>query len=67
MFVGSTAVGVIPGQVSLVALGAFAVHPGVLNGVFLGAGWLAVGVLTVWAARRWRRAAKDDDGEGDED
>lgn len=67
MFVGSTAVGVIPGQVSLVALGAFAVNPGVLNGVILGVGWLAVGVLTVWAARRWRRAAKDDDGEGDED
>lgn len=63
MFAGSTAVGVIPGQVSLVALGAFAVNPGVLNGTILGIGWIAVGVLTVWAARRWRRVAKDDDGD----
>ena len=47
IFAGSTAVGVIPGQLSLVAMGAFAVRPGVVNGVLLGVGWLAVGGLTL--------------------
>ena len=58
IFAGSTAVGVIPGQLSLVAMGAFAVRPGVVNGVLLGVGWLAVGGLTLWAVRHWRRAAR---------
>ncbi|MEV8217768.1 TVP38/TMEM64 family protein, partial [Micrococcus luteus] len=62
IFAGSTAVGVIPGQLSLVAMGAFAVRPGVVNGVLLGVGWLAVGGLTLWAVRRWRRAARSAEG-----
>lgn len=62
IFAGSTAVGVIPGQLSLVAMGAFAVRPGVVNGVLLGVGWLAVGGLTLWAVRRWRRAARAAEG-----
>jgi hypothetical protein len=49
---------VIPGQLSLVAMGAFAVRPGVVNGVLLGVGWLTVGGLTLWAVRHWRRATR---------
>lgn len=62
IFAGSTAVGVIPGQLSLVAMGAFAVRPGVVNGVLLGVGWLAVGGLTLWAVRHWRRATRSAEG-----
>lgn len=62
IFAGSTAVGVIPGQLSLVAMGAFAVRPGVVNGVLLGVGWLTVGGLTLWAVRHWRRAARSTEG-----
>lgn len=43
-------------------MGAFAVRPGVVNGVLLGVGWLAVGGLTLWAVRRWRRAARSAEG-----
>ncbi|MGW0889381.1 hypothetical protein ACWDYA_14640, partial [Micrococcus luteus] len=35
---------------------------GVVNGVLLGVGWLAVGGLTLWAVRRWRRAARAAEG-----
>ena len=62
IFAGSTAVGVIPGQLSLVAMGAFAVRPGVVNGVLLGVGWLTVGGLTLWAVRHWRRATRSAEG-----
>ena len=50
---------VIPGQVSLVAIGNFISTPSVLNGVVVGVAWVAVLVLTIWAYRRWK-AAKDD-------
>ena len=58
VFAGSTAVGVVPGQLSLVAMGACAVRPGVVNGALLAVGWLAVGGLTLWAVHHWRRAAR---------
>jgi len=50
---------VIPGQISLVAIGNFISSPTVLNGVVVGVAWVAVLVLTLWAYRRWK-AAKDD-------
>lgn len=50
---------VIPGQISLVAIGNFISDPNVLNGVIVGLGWAAVIVLTIWAYRRWK-AAQDD-------
>jgi len=50
---------VIPGQISLVAIGSFISSPSVLNGIIVGVAWVAVLVLTVWAYRRWK-AAKDD-------
>lgn len=50
---------VIPGQISLVAIGAFISNPNVLNGTIVVVAWIAVLVLTIWAYRKWK-AAKDD-------
>ncbi len=50
---------IIPGQVSLVAIGSFISQPNVANGVVVGVGWLVVLVLTIWSYRRWK-AVKDE-------
>lgn len=55
-FATAATLGSAPGQVSLVALGAFATRPGWATGVVVAASWVVVLVLTVWGARRWRRA-----------
>lgn len=58
-YVLASLLSVIPGQISLVAIGSFISMPNVMNGVVVGISWLAVLILTIWAYRRWK-AAKDD-------
>lgn len=53
-FLLASALAIIPGQVSLVAIGSFISNPGVANGVVVGIGWAVVLVMTWWAYRRWR-------------
>lgn len=62
----------VPGQVSLVAIGAFLGNPTVLNGAVVVVAWVVVIVMTIWAWRAWRGTASiplpgstDDDGDGD--
>ncbi|WP_345476598.1 TVP38/TMEM64 family protein [Nesterenkonia rhizosphaerae] len=45
----------IPGQFSLVAIGAFIAEPSIFTALAVAAGWAGVGVLTVLAYRRWKR------------
>ena len=49
-----SALAIVPGQVSLVAIGSFISDPSVINGVVVGIGWLVVLVMTWWAYRRWK-------------
>lgn len=53
-FLLASALAIIPGQVSLVAIGSFISNPNVANGVVVGIGWAVVLVMTWWAYRRWR-------------
>lgn len=55
-FLLGSAVAVIPGQFSLVAIGGFISNPNFLNGTVVAIGWAVVLVLTVWAYRRWKAA-----------
>lgn len=55
-FLLASALSIIPGQISLVAIGSFISVPNIFNGVVVGVGWLAVVILTIWAYRRWRMA-----------
>lgn len=57
-FLTASVVSVIPGQVSLVAIGNFISEPNTVNGIVVGAGWLVVITLTWWSYRRWK-SAKD--------
>lgn len=52
----ASTVAIIPGQISLVAIGAFISTPNILNGIVVAAGWAVVLVMTVWAYRRWKAA-----------
>lgn len=54
-FTTATLVATIPGQVSLVSLGAFAASPSVLPGVALVVSWAAVISLTWTSYRHWHR------------
>lgn len=58
VFVPAAALGSVPGQAALVALGAFVARPGVVHGVVLGVSWLAVLVCTLASLRRWRAARR---------
>lgn len=53
-FVSATLLSSIPGQVSLVALGAFAVNPSLFHGVILIIAWTVVLILTWISYRHWR-------------
>lgn len=57
-FLVATAVSALPGQLSLVAVGAFIGNPGVLTGVAVGISWALVIVLTVITFRRWKSTRK---------
>lgn len=57
-FVTATFLASIPGQVSLVSLGAFAASPSVFHGVVLVSSWIVVLILTWLAYRQWRATRK---------
>lgn len=54
-FIPATMLASAPGQVSLVALGAFAVTPNLFNGIVLASAWVTVIVLVVISYRHWRQ------------
>lgn len=54
-FLTATVISSLPGQLSLVAVGAFIGHPTVINGVAVGISWGLVIVLTIITLKRWRR------------
>ena len=58
-FISATFLASIPGQVSLVALGAIAVNPSAFNIVALIISWTAVLILTWISYRYWRRTRPD--------
>ena len=59
-FLLATALSALPGQVSLIAIGAFLASPDVSHGAVVVLSWIVVIVLTVLSYRRWRasRAAE---------
>lgn len=57
-FLSATFVASIPGQVSLVALGAFAVNQSFFNGIITIAAWITVLVSTFVSYRYWRSTRK---------
>lgn len=58
VFVWASMIASIPGQVSLVAIGAFLGEPTVAMGVVVAIAWLVVIVMTIWAARAWKGTAR---------
>lgn len=58
-FISATFLSSIPGQISLVALGAFVVNPSVFNGMVLIIAWVAVVILTWVSYRYWSRTKSD--------
>ena len=57
-FLIATAVSALPGQLSLVAVGAFIGNPGIITGTAVGISWALVIVLTILTFRRWKSAQK---------
>ena len=57
-FLIGSALGAVPGQVSLVAIGAFITEPTVIHGTVIGVAWVVVLVLTLLAYRELRRARR---------
>jgi uncharacterized membrane protein YdjX (TVP38/TMEM64 family) len=53
-FLTASVIACIPGQLSLVAIGAFLTNPGVVNAVVLVIAWAVVIVLTIWGYRAFR-------------
>ena len=60
-FLVPTIVSTLPGQVSLVAIGAFIADASLLHGIIVVISWIAVLVLTALAFRRWRTVRHDQD------
>ena len=58
-FLSATFIASIPGQISLVALGAFAVNQSLFNGIILVAAWITVLVSTWISYRYWRNTQSD--------
>lgn len=58
-FVAATFVASIPGQISLVALGAFAANQSLFNGIILVGAWVLVLISTWVSYRYWRNARED--------
>lgn len=68
-YLSASALAVLPGQISLVAIGAFVAEQSILNGAVVVLSWIAVIVLTIWSYRRWklaRRHSSDDEADGDD-
>ncbi|WP_343068621.1 TVP38/TMEM64 family protein [Brachybacterium halotolerans] len=57
-FLTASLIACIPGQISLVAIGAFLADPGVVIGVVLAVSWAVVIVLTIWGYRAFRGTAR---------
>ena len=57
-FLIATVVSALPGQLSLVAVGAFIGHPGIVNGIAVAVSWTLVIVLTILTFRRWKSTQK---------
>ncbi|MBE1513751.1 TVP38/TMEM64 family protein [Nesterenkonia halotolerans] len=57
-FVVASVIATVPGQVSLVSLGAFIAEPSVMHGAVVGAAWIVVVGMTIWAYRSWRGTAR---------
>ena len=57
-FLIATVVSALPGQLSLVAVGAFIGHPGIVNGIAVAISWALVIVLTILTFRRWKSTQK---------
>lgn len=57
-FLLASVISVIPGQVSLVALGAFITDASWFHAVIVIVSWVVVVAMTVWAYRRWRSASR---------
>ncbi|WP_350270134.1 TVP38/TMEM64 family protein [Brevibacterium sp. CBA3109] len=57
-FLIATVVSALPGQLSLVAVGAFIGEPGILTGTAVGISWALVIVLTILTFRRWKATQK---------
>lgn len=55
-FLPASLIAVIPGQVSLVSLGAFVADPTFIHGAVVVVSWIVVLVMTVWAYKRWKAA-----------
>lgn len=53
-FVVASLLACIPGQASLVAIGAFVSGPDLLHGIIVALAWVVVIVMTIWAYRAWR-------------
>lgn len=59
VFLSATLVASIPGQVSLVSLGAFAVHQSLFNGIILVTAWMTT-LAAIWISYRyWRNKRKE--------
>ncbi len=59
-FLLATALAALPGQVSLIAIGAFLASPDIVHAAAVVASWIVVIVLTVLSYRRWRAARRRD-------
>lgn len=58
-FLAASVASVIPGQVSLVALGAVVAHQTWYNVTTLVLAWTTVVMMTMFASRRWKRAGRE--------
>src|SRR5699024_7177446 len=58
-FLIATLASSLPGQLSLVAVGAFIGDPTILNGIVVAASWALVIVLTIFSVRRWKASRHD--------
>ena len=66
-FLTATVVSSLPGQLSLVAVGAFIGEPNLINAVAVGVSWVLVIILTIITMRRWKSARHDDSPEQSSD
>lgn len=57
VFATASAIASIPGQVSLVSIGAFLAEPGIVRGAAVVVSWAVTISLTIWAWRAWRGTA----------
>lgn len=58
-FLSATFIASIPGQISLVALGAFAVNQSLITGFILVVAWIVTGISTWVSYRYWRNTRVD--------